>query len=92
MSKGRNSSISRKESKKTLPIFDFPSTSKYIERISKKVREFRKNNHLTIEEFAEMLDVSDKTVQRIEGGKNLDFSTIIKISIVLNKTIDEIIK
>lgn len=57
----------------------------FKEAFGSNLRNVRKSKNLTIEKFAEMLDVSPRQVTRIESGKNFPSAeTLCKISTVLN--------
>lgn len=54
--------------------------SKFDIEVGKTLRRLRKNKHFTIEEFAELTNLSPKTISNYENGKNtLSIATIIAI-------------
>lgn len=55
------------------------------ELIGQKIKEYRKKNKLTQSELAEMVDLSDKHIGRIEAGRYLpNFLSFLRILEVLN--------
>ena len=53
--------------------------------IGQKIKEYRKKNKLTQSELAEMVDLSDKHIGRIEAGRYLpNFLSFLRILEVLN--------
>ncbi len=60
--------------------------------IGKKIREYRKKSNLTLEEFAEILDLSTTHIGNIERGvKTPTLQTFIKIINTLNVSSDIIL-
>ena len=60
--------------------------------IGKKIREYRKKSNLTLEKFAELLDLSTTHIGNIErGSKTPTLETFIKIVNVLNVSSDVLI-
>lgn len=60
--------------------------------LSQKIKEFRKKNNLTQEEFAELIDCNVKFLSRVETGKNNFFvHNIIKILNTFNISFDDLI-
>ena len=61
-------------------------------KIGKFLKELRKENGITQEEFAEMLYVSGRTVSRWETGTNMpDISVLVDIAEIFDVSIPEII-
>ena len=61
-------------------------------KIGKFLKELRKENGITQEEFAEMLNVSGRTVSRWETGTNMpDISLLVDIAEIFDVSIPEII-
>ena len=56
--------------------------------MSNRIKEIRKNRELTLLQLAEMLGVSESTVQRYESGniKNLKYETMINLAEILDCT------
>lgn len=50
----------------------------------------RKEKGLSQEKLAKLIDVSYKTIYRIEKNKNTDVRTAIKIAKILEKTVEEL--
>ena len=60
-------------------------------KIRNKVRQYRKLNHLTQEEFAKKVNVSRQTIIAIENEKyNPTLALALKISHLLNKPVESI--
>ena len=61
--------------------------------IGNRIRKIRKSLNLTRDEFADLLDLNQYSVSRLERGerKTLDFELILKISSRTGYSIDEII-
>ena len=49
---------------------------------------FRKERHLTQEQLAENVDVSVRTISRLENGGNTDLLSVIKLAEVLKVSLD----
>ncbi len=60
--------------------------------IGQFIKELRKEKHITQEELAEKLNVSNRTVSRWETGTNMpDISILVELSEILDVSIPEII-
>lgn len=61
--------------------------------MGKRLKEYRKINHLTQEKIAELLNISVKHYSEVERGiTGLSVENIIKVSIILNISIDYLLK
>lgn len=49
---------------------------------------FRKERHLTQEQLAENVDVSVRTISRLENGGNTDLLSVIRLAEVLKVSLD----
>jgi|GEM_PF-5669674 len=54
------------------------------------VTKARKEKGLSQEKLAKLIDVSYKTIYRIEKNENTDVRTAIKIAKILGKTVEEL--
>lgn len=54
------------------------------------VTKARKEKGLSQEKLAKLIDVSYKTIYRIEKNENTDVRTAIKIAKILEKTVEEL--
>ena len=73
--------------------FAFPDD--YIERIVTNMIKFRKEANITQEQLATDIDLSYDHVRRLEstkGSEGMSLKTFIKISIVLDKSMDDFLK
>ena len=58
----------------------------------KNLKKVRLKNNITQEKLAEMVGISKQSIQRYESGKyEPDISTLIKLSIALNTTVDYLV-
>lgn len=65
----------------------------YKIEMGKRLKEQRKYNHLTQEKIAEMLNISVKHYSEVERGiTGLSVENIIKVSNILNVSIDYLLK
>lgn len=65
----------------------------YKIEMGKRLKEYRKINHLTQEKIAELLNISVKHYSEVERGiTGLSVENIIKVSIILNISIDYLLK
>ncbi|MFQ7001873.1 MAG: helix-turn-helix transcriptional regulator [Clostridium sp.] len=55
-----------------------------------KITKARKEKGLSQEKLAKLIDVSYKTIYRIEKNENTDVRTAIKIAKILEKTVEEL--
>lgn len=55
-----------------------------------KLKELRKKKNISQEKLARIVNVSSKTIYRIEKTKNTDVQTAIKIAKALNSSVEEI--
>ena len=85
-------STKKKGDKKPLPQYSFPKTEPIFYRISKKLYVFKEDNNYTIENIAKILDLSERTVRRILKANVIDFGTVLRISIMLGISLDDLIK
>ena len=61
-------------------------------RIGKTVRELRKNNHKSQERFAELIEITPRTVYNIENGFVVpQLQTIVNIAAYCNCSIEDIL-
>ena len=76
---------------KALPVsFKTIETSKEMEQLGKRIKELRKRKGYTsYETFANEHDIHRVQWGRYEKGKDLYFSTIIKITRILDVSIEE---
>jgi len=63
------------------------------EKLGERVRELRKDNHMSQEDLAAMIKVDVRTVVAIEGGRrNPTLKTINKIAKALKTPVHELLK
>lgn len=55
-----------------------------------KLKKLREKNKISQEKLARIVDVSSKTIYRIEKTKNTDVQTAIKIAKALNSNVEDI--
>lgn len=63
--------------------------------IRKNIKKYRKQQHMTSAELANLVGVSHNFIRQIESEKaayNFSLETFYKISVVLNVTLDDLIK
>lgn len=55
-----------------------------------KLKKLREKNKISQEKLARIVDVSSKTIYRIEKTKNTDVQTALKIAKALNSKVEDI--
>lgn len=61
-------------------------------KIGLKIRELRENRKLTLQDFADKLEMEYNNVIRIEKGRtNFTIGTLVKIANVLNVTLKDLV-
>lgn len=74
-------------------MYDNFDKYKYYNLIRNNIRKYRKENKLTQEQLAELIDITPRQLQRIENNESsTKISTLRKIINVLNIPDEEIIK
>lgn len=62
-----------------------------VELNRKKLRELRQKNHLTQEQFAEMVDISDRHLRNLETVcKDSSATVLCRISLALEVSMDDL--
>jgi len=63
-----------------------------LKPIGKRIKAIRKSKGITQAQLAEMTNMSNIFISRIEtGAKNVSLTSLIKIAVALNVTIDELV-
>ena len=63
-----------------------------LKSIGKRVKKFRKTKRMTQAQLAEMTNLSDVFISRVEtGDKNVSLTSLVKIAIALNVTLDDLV-
>ena len=61
-------------------------------QIGKRVKEIRRLNHMTQAELAELTDMSDNYISRIERGvKKASLGSLIKMAMVFDTSLDALV-
>lgn len=62
-----------------------------VELNRKKIRELRKKNHFTQEQFAELVDISDRHLRYLETSSSDSSATVLcRISLALEVSMDDL--